>query len=142
MNSINWPTPHLWVFIAQMVEHCSTNTEATGSNAVEVPNPPPNPLPPPPLLFRASLQLLKNATQLRRSHLHFHLYSRSSHFISLRVSFLSRVDKLNKLAGLQCMGLHSSAGTALQRERRGHGSNSVEAPKTSVFFRATSQLLK
>ena len=44
----------------------------------------------------------------------FHLYSRSSHhFIQC---FLSRVDELNKLAGsLQCMGLHGSAGRALQR---------------------------
>ena len=32
-----------------------------------------------------------------------------------RTSFLSRVDELNKLASLQCMGLHSSAGKALQR---------------------------
>ena len=30
------------------------------------------------------------------------------HIISFCVSFLSRVDELNKLAGLQCMGLHSS----------------------------------
>ena len=38
----------------------------------------------------------------------------------LRISFLSRIDELTKLAGLQCRGLHSSAGRALQRERRGH----------------------
>ena len=39
------------------------------------------------------------------------------------VSFLSRpVDEVNKLAGYLCMCLHSSAGRALQRERRGcHG---------------------
>ena len=46
------------------------------------------------------------------------------HIISLCVSFLSQVDKLNKLnklASCQCVGLHSSAGRALQRERRGHG---------------------
>ena len=36
-------------------------------------------------------------------------------------AFLSRVDDLNKLACLQCMGLHSSDGRALQHERRGHG---------------------
>ena len=30
------------------------------------------------------------------------------HIISFCVSFLSRVDELNKLAGSQCMGLHSS----------------------------------
>ena len=52
------------------------------------------------------------------------------HIISFSVSFLSWVDELNKLAGLHCMGLHSSAGRALQRERRGH--RFVETPK-NVF---------
>ena len=37
MNSINWHAPNVWVFIAQLVEHCSANTEATGSNPVEAP---------------------------------------------------------------------------------------------------------
>ena len=37
MNSINWPASHCMDFIAQMVEHCSANAEATGSNPVEVP---------------------------------------------------------------------------------------------------------
>ena len=36
-NSINWPALHEWVFIAQLVEHCSPNAEATGSNPVETP---------------------------------------------------------------------------------------------------------
>ena len=36
MNSTNWPAPNLWVFIAQLVEHCSANAEAMGSNPVEV----------------------------------------------------------------------------------------------------------
>ena len=35
MNSINWPASSVWVFIAQLVEHCSANAEATGSNPVE-----------------------------------------------------------------------------------------------------------
>ena len=35
MNSINWSAPNLWVFIAQLVEHCSANAEAMGSNPVE-----------------------------------------------------------------------------------------------------------
>ena len=34
MNSINWPAPILWVFIAQLVEHCS-------ANAVGIPLKPP-----------------------------------------------------------------------------------------------------
>ena len=37
MNSINWPASSVWVFIAQLVEHCSANAEATGWNSVEVP---------------------------------------------------------------------------------------------------------
>ena len=37
------------------------------------------------------------------------------HIISFSVPFLSPVDELNKLANLQYMGLHSSAGRALQR---------------------------
>ena len=37
MNSTNWPAPHVWVFTAQLVEHCSANAEAMGSNPLEVP---------------------------------------------------------------------------------------------------------
>ena len=37
MNSINWPVSSVWVFIAQLGEHCSTNAEATGSNRTEAP---------------------------------------------------------------------------------------------------------
>ena len=36
MNStINWPVPNIWVFMAGLVEHCSANAEAMGSNPVE-----------------------------------------------------------------------------------------------------------
>ena len=63
------------------------------------------------------------------------------HIISFSVSFLSRVDELNKLASLQCMGLHSSAGRALQRYRRGHGFESRWSPE-NLFFGLFSQLLK
>ena len=31
VNSTNWPAPSIWVFIAQMVVHCSANAEAMGS---------------------------------------------------------------------------------------------------------------
>ena len=37
MSSANWPALNVWVFVAQLVEHCSANVEATGSNPVEVP---------------------------------------------------------------------------------------------------------
>ena len=35
MNSINWPVSSVWVSIAQLVEYCSANAEATGSSRVE-----------------------------------------------------------------------------------------------------------
>ena len=59
MNSTNWPPPNVWVLIAQLVEHCSANAEAMGSNPVEVPK-----------FFRVNLQLLKLQLPLRRSYLH------------------------------------------------------------------------
>ena len=50
---------HVWVFIAQMVEHCSTNAEAMGLNPVEVPK----------SFFGVNLQLLKLHIPMRRSYL-------------------------------------------------------------------------
>ena len=35
MSSINWSAPNIWVFIAQLAEHCCANAEAMGSNLVE-----------------------------------------------------------------------------------------------------------
>ena len=60
MNSINWPTPNIWVFIAQLVEYCSANTEAMGSNPVEALK----------FFFGLNLQLPKLRLQLRWSNLH------------------------------------------------------------------------
>ena len=37
MNSTNRPAPNVWVLIAQLVENYSANTEAMGSNPIEVP---------------------------------------------------------------------------------------------------------
>ena len=48
MNSTNWLAPNVWVFIAQLVEHCSANAEDMGSNPIEVPK----------IFFRVNLQLL------------------------------------------------------------------------------------
>ena len=31
-------SPHVWVFIAQMVEHCSPNAGVMGVNSIEVSN--------------------------------------------------------------------------------------------------------
>ena len=55
MNSINWHDPNVWVFIAQLVEHCSTNPEAMGSNPVEAPK----------TFFGLILPSLKSKSQLR-----------------------------------------------------------------------------
>ena len=109
MNSINWPISSVWVFIAQLVEHCSANAEATGSNPVEAAKTF--------FVFRAISLLLKLRFTVMVTY-SFDLYNPAVHIISFCVSFLSRVDELNKLACscLQCMGvrrLHSSAGRAL-----------------------------
>ena len=55
MNSINWPAPNVWVFIAQLVEHCSANADAMGSSPVEAPK----------TFFGLTLRLLKSQSQLR-----------------------------------------------------------------------------
>ena len=96
----------IWVFIAQLGEHCSANAEATGSNPVsEAPK----------TFFSGCFPNCLNCDLLRWSHTHF-ICIPSVHIISFSVSFLSRVDELNKLASLQYMGLHSFiAGRALQR---------------------------
>ena len=68
MNSINWPALHVWVFIAQLVEHCSTKAEVTGPNPVEAAK----------TIFWAISQLFKLCRlQLRSSDLHF-IYIHSS----------------------------------------------------------------
>ena len=36
-NATTWPAPNVWIFIAQLVDYCSANPEAMGSNPVEVP---------------------------------------------------------------------------------------------------------
>ena len=75
MNSINWPASSIWVFIARLGEHYSTNAEATGSNPVEAPKN---------LFFGLFLQLLKLRFTAMVTY-SFHLYSRSSHhFIQCR----------------------------------------------------------
>ena len=104
LKSINWPASSIWVFIAQLGEHCSANAEATGSNPVEAPK----------NFFSGYFRNCLNCDSLRWSHTHF-ICIPAVPIISFSVSFLSRVDELNKLASLQYMGLHSSAGRALQR---------------------------
>ena len=77
---IDWPCWSKWIslnFIAQLVEHCSTNAEANRSNPVEVR----------PIFWGGlggggvNLQLLKLQLPLRRSYLHSNLYFRISHYL-------------------------------------------------------------
>ena len=56
VNSTNWPSPNIWVFIAQLVEHCSANAEAIGLFPIEVLK----------ILGGANLQLLRLQLPLRR----------------------------------------------------------------------------
>ena len=63
MNSINWPASSIWVFIAQLGEHCSANAEATGSNPVEAPK----------NVFSGYFRNCLNCGSLRWSHTHFML---------------------------------------------------------------------
>ena len=73
MNSINWPASSVWVFIAQLVEHCSANAEATGSNLVEAPK----------NFFFGLLRNCLNCDSTAMVTCSFHLYSRSSHHFIL-----------------------------------------------------------
>ena len=61
MNSINWPASIVWVFIAQLGEHCSVNAEATGSNPIEAPK----------TFFSGYFRNCLNCDSLRWSHTHF-----------------------------------------------------------------------
>ena len=61
MNSINWPASSVWVFIAQLGEHCSANAEATGSNPIETPK----------NFFWGLFLNCLNCDSLRWSHTHF-----------------------------------------------------------------------
>ena len=67
MNSINWPASSVWVFIAQLGEHCSANAEATGSNPVEAPK----------NFFSGYFRNCLNCDSLRWSHTHFKTIIRS-----------------------------------------------------------------
>ena len=77
MNSINWPASSVWVFIAQLGEHCSANAEATGSNPVEAPK----------NVFKGYFRNYLNCDSLRWSHTHF-ICIPAVHIILFRVLIL------------------------------------------------------
>ena len=75
MNSINWPASSVWVFIAQLGEHCSVNAEATGSNPVEAPK----------IFFSGYFRNCLNCDSLRWSRTHF-IRILAVHIISFRLT--------------------------------------------------------
>ena len=77
MNSINWPASSVWVFIAQLGEHCSANAEATGSNPVEAPK----------IFFSGYFRNCLNCDSLRWSHTHF-ICILSVHIISFTLYYI------------------------------------------------------
>ena len=64
MNSINLPASSVWVFIAQLGEHCSANEEATGSNPIEALK----------IFFSGYFRNCLNCDSLRWSYTHFVLF--------------------------------------------------------------------
>ena len=64
-NSINWPASSVWVFIAQLGEHCSANTKAMGLNPVEAPK----------NFFSGYFHNCLNRDSLQWSHTHFKVFS-------------------------------------------------------------------
>ena len=102
LNEMMW-TASVWVFIAQLVEHCSANAKASGSNPVEAPKN---------IFFFGLFRNCLNCNSLRWSHIHFicipavHMW-----FHSVFHSFRGLINPINWPA-CQCMGLHSSAGRA------------------------------
>ena len=128
INSINWPAPSVWVFIAQAGRALRPRVQIP-------PEAPKN-------LFLGGLFCnCSNCDSLRWWHIHF-ICIPAVHIISFCVSFLSRVDELNKLACSQCM--HGSSqlswkSTAAQTQRPW-----VQIPlkRKKTFFQTILQLLK
>ena len=79
MNSINWPASSVWVFIAQLGEHCSANAEATGSNPVEAPK----------IFFSGYFRNCLNCDSLRWSHTHF-ICIPAVHIITFNIKLLTK----------------------------------------------------
>ena len=99
MNSINWPASSIWLFIAQLGEHCSPNAEATASNPVEAPK----------NFFSGCFRNRLNCDSLRWSHTHFKMTP---------VGKNTRENKTNVLGPLlHCMANSNGGKTAIQALR-------------------------
>ena len=129
MNSINWPAPNIWVFIAQLVEHCSANAEAMDSNPVEA------------LKFFSglNLQLLKLQLQLRWSNLYFKNVFLVQDLLGDDGKVVSYSEFFRKFRLNGNFLQYMQVGTAIPKDliddaRRYH------IDKTSIFFESSFQL--
>ena len=69
----SWPASSIWVFIAQLGEHCNANAEATGSNPVEAPK----------NFFSGYFRNCLNCDSLRWSHTHSFVFPQFTSFDSV-----------------------------------------------------------
>ena len=91
VNSKNWPASSVWVFIAQLGEHCSANAEATGSNPIEGPK----------IFFSGYFRNCLNCDSLRWSHTHF-ICIPAVHIISFNVSLSTKTFHRRIGLALRC----------------------------------------
>ena len=118
MNSINWPASSIWVFIAQLGEHCSANAEAKGSNPVEAPT----------NSFSGYFRNCLNCDSLRWSHTHF-ICIPAVHIISFNT-----VLSLKKVIDLIEVGASLHIHFLQEKKRRKNEGTKV---KETMFFTLT-----
>ena len=106
MNSINWPASSVWVFIAQLGEHCSANAEAMGSNPVEAPK----------TFFSGYFGNCLNCDSLRWSHTHFICIS-AVHIISFSTISIVKVKR--------CI----PTGEPVYKQTRGYSEKYIHSPR-------------
>ena len=130
MNSINWPASCVWVFIAQLVEHCSANAEATGLNPVGAQK----------NFFRATPQLLKLQFNCNGHIFISFVFLQFTSFHSVFHSFHGLMNSINWPASSVWVFVPQLV-EHCSMNAEATGSNPVEARK-KYFFRATSRFVK
>ena len=114
-----WPASSIRVFIAQLVEHCSANTEAAGSNPIETPK----------NFFSGYFRNSLNCESLRWSHTHF-ICIPAVH--SVFHSFHGLMNTINWPAS-SILVFIAQLGEQCSANAEAMGSNPVEAPKNFFF---------
>ena len=118
MNSINWPASSIWVFIAQLGEHCSANAGATGSNPVEAPK----------NVFSSYFRNCLNCDSLRWSHTHF-ICIPAVHIISFNPSVCNLIFSFQIITTHpgRRLTVHYSSITGEMFELEVHDGNTINA---------------